>query len=696
MAFRLAKRWANGSSAEAQPQPLMKVSTRAACALAELDADLRDTGFGRNCRGLARDLYASFTATVIATRGTEDESIAWAIGRALATDLDALGAGRGALALLDGLTEFGASHADPQTMERLREIREAINQKLELRRTVAARAKAFLSRIPTVFRGDSAPSRRPDPGSSPPKSLAVRPDIVEGEEQGKRTAVEPSTPRREASPQLPPTPSGQAGETKTPVMPNLAEASWPPQTFTDEASTALPGVDASRLSPEAPISEPQPRELRLPASSAQTNEESEAEPGAGATDLASTAVTPASEPSVASFAASIARVAEAPELEPSVTAVQVEYIAPAPPPEPPNPIRTAPMAPVDKGPDAAPSTRARDFEFVAMALHVETEATNLARRPAEIRFDPAADRREQHAPSHEELASGDPQSGRDLTDVREPKLLHDEPEFGNGVGLSVQLEECPAPLLPDLPAKRPPSRPSGEFALATATVLVSVIFYLLASHDIRPVRHSLSLHMRASTSWSVRPAANALATGAPPDRTSMGAQALRASASGDVDGMEQLPSPGQLLSSEEVQYCVFQGRRLDYLRGQVAGSDAARGFRVLEADFNSRCTNSRFQDNALEAANKLAEARLDQLKADADEILTSWTASKFGPLVNLQTRQGAGSIQGRLKALGYFHDAVDGVWGPSSVAALSSFRRQHGFGSDGVWDLATQWALLEN
>jgi hypothetical protein len=37
---------------------------------------------------------------------------------------------------------------------------------------------------------------------------------------------------------------------------------------------------------------------------------------------------------------------------------------------------------------------------------------------------------------------------------------------------------------------------------------------------------------------------------------------------------------------------------------------------------------------------------------------------------------------------------VDGIWGPMSAAALSTFRQEKGLSSGGVWDLAAQSALL--
>jgi peptidoglycan hydrolase-like protein with peptidoglycan-binding domain len=65
-------------------------------------------------------------------------------------------------------------------------------------------------------------------------------------------------------------------------------------------------------------------------------------------------------------------------------------------------------------------------------------------------------------------------------------------------------------------------------------------------------------------------------------------------------------------------------------------------------------------------------------------------------LLDLKTHDGAAAVQTKLKALGYYHYTVDGIWGPMSVAALSTFRQEKGLNSDGVWDVAAQSALLGN
>ncbi len=115
---------------------------------------------------------------------------------------------------------------------------------------------------------------------------------------------------------------------------------------------------------------------------------------------------------------------------------------------------------------------------------------------------------------------------------------------------------------------------------------------------------------------------------------------------------EMLPATaavGQLLSLEEVRYCVFQGRRLKPLPVATMivkrGNDSVRRFNTLLADFNSRCKSFRYAGDALQSANKQADARRDQLKADADDILTSWTGQSPTALIDLQARRGACGLQ---------------------------------------------------
>jgi len=165
--------------------------------------------------------------------------------------------------------------------------------------------------------------------------------------------------------------------------------------------------------------------------------------------------------------------------------------------------------------------------------------------------------------------------------------------------------------------------------------------------------------------------------------------------------VEQLPpqATGALLGDDEVRYCVFQGRRLTYLRNQVVGDDPIQRFNTLVADFNSRCRSFRYDNNALQTASQQADTWHDQIKSDAQAILASWSpgmasSTMAGGLIDLQSREGAAKIQARLKVLGYYDRRIDGQWGPKSASALATFRQDKGLGANGIWDIATQTALL--
>jgi len=193
------------------------------------------------------------------------------------------------------------------------------------------------------------------------------------------------------------------------------------------------------------------------------------------------------------------------------------------------------------------------------------------------------------------------------------------------------------------------------------------------------------------------PAAPASVANASPGKGAATAPATPAGPGAEAAPTEILPplqGVGQLLSLEEVRYCVFQGRRLAFLRNEVVSNDSVRRFNTLLADFNSRCKSFRYEGDALQSANKEADARRDQLKADADSILTSWTGKSVTALIDLQDSEGAAQVQARLKALGFYQGKVDGAWGRQSAAALSNFRQSNGLGYGALWDLATQSALL--
>jgi hypothetical protein len=551
------------SSAEVETQSLIQVASKASRALATLDADLRAGGFRQNCLGLARELYESFAAECAAARGTEAEPVVWAIGRALAIDLDAAGARQAALALLDGLIAFGASRADPRSVQRLRETEEAIEPTITARRRNVVRVGNAADRPPVAATPpvQDKPTHQPDLAPLPLEPAAVKPDVVEG--PASRLQVEPTAPRSEASPQVASVDPDQTSEPEHEALPDPAYAWLPP-------------------SPRSQWSDPMPSNVRAN-------------------------------------------------------------------PEP-------------------------------AAQGAETET------PASVFITPRAD---------EESRDGEV-DGQEPMALQESGRPHAIPELSVETGLKIDVDERPILSLADLRPARRPSRRAGKFLLGVAAMLVGAILYLQQSHDPELLRRSLSMVTESVSRLTGALAAKVSSVNTSPANTATTASASLGVASIDAESVEKLPPPGQglLLSSEEVRYCVFQGRRLGFLRSQIAGNDSIQRFNALAKDFNSRCKSFRFENEALQAADRLANAKQSQLQADAIKILASWVPKDGGPLIDLRSYDGASEVQERLRALGYYHHTVDGVWGPNSAVALSKFRGNTGLGSGSVWDSATQSALL--
>ncbi|MBN9509662.1 MAG: peptidoglycan-binding protein [Alphaproteobacteria bacterium] len=51
------------------------------------------------------------------------------------------------------------------------------------------------------------------------------------------------------------------------------------------------------------------------------------------------------------------------------------------------------------------------------------------------------------------------------------------------------------------------------------------------------------------------------------------------------------------------------------------------------------------------------------------------------------------NVQGRLQALGFYHGAVDGLWGPATQEAITAFQRDHDLNVTGRLDPATVSAM---
>ena len=168
---------------------------------------------------------------------------------------------------------------------------------------------------------------------------------------------------------------------------------------------------------------------------------------------------------------------------------------------------------------------------------------------------------------------------------------------------------------------------------------------------------------------------------------------------------ERIPAAGtdRVFHKSEVRYCIFQGERLDILRNLLSGNQETDRFNNLVSDYNARCSRFRYRQGVLQSVEAEVPGKLAVLRVDAWRLLSSWRespASSTAPststgLLDLTTAHGASLVQERLKRLGYYTGAVDGLWGPKSRAALRKFKSsQRDLGYDGAWDLATQEALI--
>jgi Putative peptidoglycan binding domain len=332
--------------------------------------------------------------------------------------------------------------------------------------------------------------------------------------------------------------------------------------------------------------------------------------------------------------------------------------------------------------DAAQPGVAAESEPVTPTLESQWPSPIPETPLTEIRFGPEPDPKPYGERVEEQRRSGE-EGGRDHIGREEPRLVHADHKLFVERGLKIEPDERRV-----LASGRPRSRRGSKFMVGAAAALVGIVLYLLMSHDRSILQKPSAMLTRIATSLTDRTT--------PQENASSAAAAARSAAGTDGVASEKVPSPGsgRLLSSEEVRYCVFQGRRLGYLRNQVTSNASVQRFNELVTDFNSRCSHFRFENNALQAASELAATRQVQLKADAAKIVASWPANEVEALIDLQKYDGAFAVQARLKKLGYYHHTVDGVWGPMSVDALSNFRRQTALGADGTWDLATQSALL--
>ena len=227
------------------------------------------------------------------------------------------------------------------------------------------------------------------------------------------------------------------------------------------------------------------------------------------------------------------------------------------------------------------------------------------------------------------------------------------------------------------------------WGMGLAAFVVGVVFlvYVANKEPSHAPRSSPTTEFTPSTSRTSTSTPSSPAPVVSPKQYTTAEQKERYGVTPSPQFEEQIPPPGAVrpLNRSEVRYCIFQGERLDILRGLVSSNDEIDRFNRLIGDFNSRCSSFRYREDVLQAVQAEVSGRRQQLRQDAQRLL----------LIDVSTVSGAVLVQNRLKELGYYAGQVDGIWGTASRTALRNFKlQQSGLRYDDRWDLATQRALM--
>jgi hypothetical protein len=81
---------------------------------------------------------------------------------------------------------------------------------------------------------------------------------------------------------------------------------------------------------------------------------------------------------------------------------------------------------------------------------------------------------------------------------------------------------------------------------------------------------------------------------------------------------------GQTLTKDQIRYCVFQGKRLDYLRNLPTTNAAVDKFNELVGDFNDRCSSYRYRESDMSSVEAEAVLRTSTFLSEVSTIAKGW------------------------------------------------------------------------
>ena len=202
---------------------------------------------------------------------------------------------------------------------------------------------------------------------------------------------------------------------------------------------------------------------------------------------------------------------------------------------------------------------------------------------------------------------------------------------------------------------------------------------------------------------------------------------------------ETAPAKGdrtRRLNADNIRWCLFQERRIEYLRVKVVGSESAvdsSNFNSIVNDYNDRCGAFQYRETDMARARSDLSSKDNELRAQSDRIWAGWPHQPAPPPVTAPARseellsrnnpptssppkvaveanpgqrvvesdgfdllhvEDAKRVQQRLIALGFMVGAADGIWTSRSRSALREFKSANSLVRDDLFDSPTQAAIF--
>jgi len=140
----------------------------------------------------------------------------------------------------------------------------------------------------------------------------------------------------------------------------------------------------------------------------------------------------------------------------------------------------------------------------------------------------------------------------------------------------------------------------------------------------------------------------------------------------------------QPLAGQSVQSVQDRLRQAGVYSGRIDGIWGADSQAALE----------RFQQaHQLQVTGQLNQATAATLGLDPNALLATPVAGPVPPPVDHLLPTSVRAVQARLRTLGFYGGAVDGVWGEGTEVAIENFQRGRGLQPDGQLGPATVTAL---